>query len=75
MLIAQAVKASELFLDKNFDQDLITKIRNSLMKNQLNIALIGMPGSGKTSLGRILAENMKRNFIDLDLEFEKNMEI
>ncbi|EGC83188.1 shikimate kinase [Anaerococcus hydrogenalis] len=71
MLIAQAVKASELFLDKNFDQDLITKIRNSLMKNQLNIALIGMPGSGKTSLGRILAENMKRNFIDLDLEFEK----
>ena len=71
MLIAQAVKSSELFLDKTFDQDLINKIKKSLVKNQLNIALIGMPGSGKTSLGRILAENMKRNFIDLDLEFEK----
>lgn len=71
MLIAQAVKASELFLDKKFDKSMIENIKKSLMKDQLNLALIGMPGSGKTSLGKILAENMDRNFIDLDQEFEK----
>ncbi|WP_236785705.1 shikimate kinase [Anaerococcus ihuae] len=71
MLIAQAVKACELFLDKKFDESMIENIKKSLMKDQLNLALIGMPGSGKTSLGKILAENMNRKFIDLDLEFEK----
>lgn len=71
MLIAQALKASELFLDKKFEDSMISNIRNSLMKEQINLALIGMPGSGKTSLGKILAENMNRKFIDLDLEFEK----
>lgn len=71
MLIAQAVKACELFLDKKFDDSMIKRIRDSLMKDQINLALIGMPGSGKTSLGKILAKNMNRKFIDLDLEFEK----
>ena len=71
MLIAQAVKACELFLDKKFDDSMINNIRNSLLKDQINLAIIGMPGSGKTSLGKILAKNLKRSFIDLDLEFEK----
>ena len=71
MLIGQAVKASELFLDRKFDQSKIENIRKSLMKDKLNLALIGMPGSGKTTLGKILADNMNRKFIDLDLEFEK----
>lgn len=72
MLIAQAVKACELFLDKKFDDSMINNIRNSLLEDQINLALIGMPGSGKTSLGKILAKNMNRNFVDFDLEFEKN---
>lgn len=71
MLIAQAVKACELFLDKKFDDSMIKRIRDSLMNDQINLALIGMPGSGKTSLGKILAKNLNRKFIDLDLEFEK----
>lgn len=71
MLIVQAVKACELFLDKKFDDSMIKRIRDSLIKNQINLALIGMPGSGKTTLGKILADNMNRKFIDLDLEFEK----
>lgn len=71
MLIAQAIKASELFLDKNFDPSLISGVRNSLLKNQINIALIGMPGSGKTSLGQILSKNMNRKFFDIDEEFVK----
>ena len=71
MLIAQAVKASELFLDKKFDENLIFKIKKSIYREKMNISLIGMAGSGKTSLGKILAKNMNRDFVDLDEEFEK----
>jgi len=35
-----------------------------IMKN--NVVLIGMPGCGKTTVGRILAEKMQKKFIDID---------
>jgi shikimate kinase len=37
-----------------------------------NIVLIGMPGSGKTTFGRYLAEILRRDFIDADPEIEKD---
>ena len=37
----------------------------------MNIYLIGMMGSGKSTVGKILAEKMELLFIDLDLEIEK----
>lgn len=37
-----------------------------------NIVLIGMPGSGKTTLGRYLSEILKKDFIDADPEIEKD---
>ena len=37
-----------------------------------NIVLIGMPGCGKSTLGRYLAEILDRDFIDADLEIEKD---
>ncbi|MBQ4089614.1 MAG: shikimate kinase [Clostridia bacterium] len=66
MLVAQAVRASEIWgcIPENFaDIDAITeKVQNSMR----SIALIGMPGSGKSSIGRALAEMTGRKFIDLD---------
>lgn len=37
----------------------------------MNITLIGMPGSGKTYVGKILAQNLKFGFLDTDNEMEK----
>jgi shikimate kinase len=37
----------------------------------MKIFLIGMPGSGKTTTGKLLAEKLKLTFIDLDMEIEK----
>ena len=37
-----------------------------------NIVLIGMPGSGKSTLGVLLAKYLCMNFIDTDLILQKN---
>lgn len=36
-----------------------------------NILLIGMPGSGKSTIGRMLSSKLGYNFIDADAEFEE----
>lgn len=71
MLVAQAKYAMELFLDKTVSDSVIEKVLSKLEKETLNIVLIGMPGSGKTTVGKALAELLGREFIDTDLEIEK----
>lgn len=41
------------------------------MSSSGNIYLIGMPGSGKSSLGRKMATEFNLPFVDLDVEIEK----
>src|SRR5699024_7051134 len=70
MLVAQAVWAAEYFLDKPF-ADREGEIRRSaaaLRRDILNVSLVGMPSSGKTTLGRALAAALGRPFVDLDEE-------
>ncbi len=43
---------------------------NPNMKSQTRIFIIGMPGSGKTTWGKRLANKLGFNFIDLDKEIE-----
>ena len=68
MLVAQAAVASELFLDEcgNAHPSVIEGVYSEISRAKENILLIGMPASGKTTVGRIIAESLGREFIDTD---------
>ncbi len=66
MLVAQAKQASELFQDKYISEDDVEEAIFDIRSEELNIILIGMPGAGKTYLGRKIAEKQGREFVDID---------
>ena len=66
MLVAQAVRASELFLDTVYPEGLTDRIYETILRRKENIVLIGMPGSGKSAVGRILAEKAGKTLADTD---------
>ncbi|MBQ3547005.1 MAG: shikimate dehydrogenase [Clostridia bacterium] len=67
MLFAQAVKAAEIFLEK----EIKTNAFNEIFKDKQNLVLIGMPSCGKTTLGKMLASDFKKQFVDTDDEIVK----
>ena len=66
MLVAQAKRAGELFLCESLADGLIDTIVDGIARETGNIVLIGMPGSGKSTVGRALAEALGRPFVDTD---------
>ncbi len=68
MLVAQARRSAELWLDRQFPDDEVQRIRRLMESSMQNIVLIGMPGSGKTSIGKALQEKTGRRLIDTDKE-------
>lgn len=66
MLVAQAVCAAEFFFDCKYPGELLDKIYESMERKKSNIVLVGMPGSGKSSVGRILSERLGREMVDTD---------
>ena len=66
MLVAQAARASSLFLGKDVSDSQIESISRELHASKENIVLIGMPGAGKTSTGEALAKLLNYPWIDTD---------
>lgn len=66
MLVAQAWESAQWFTGKTLSDALIFKIHTKLQQQMQNIILIGMPGSGKTSIGKLLAEKTGKTFVDSD---------
>lgn len=71
MLVAQAVRAYEIFFDKKAEEGTIERVLETVTNRTLNLLLIGMPGSGKSTVGRILAEKIDRELIDTDRLIEE----
>lgn len=68
MLVGQAVAAVEIFLDRKLDVCALDKVFGAVYADKESIILTGMPGSGKTTVGRLLAEQLGRSFYDSDDE-------
>ena len=66
MLVAQAKESAEWFTGNSISNDCIQTIHQQLRLQMENIILIGMPGSGKSTVGNILAEKLGKNFADAD---------
>ena len=43
------------------------------MKSKENLVFLGMMGSGKSSIGMLVAKKLKLNFIDIDNEIENKV--
>ena len=66
MLVAQAVRARELFDGKTLPEGSCEEIHVRILKSKRNIVLTGMPSCGKTTVGRELASRTGRRYVDTD---------
>ncbi len=66
MLVAQGTRAAALFFDDEGMTDKTDRVYRELLGRKRNIVLIGMPGSGKTTVGGRLATLMGREMVDSD---------
>ena len=83
MLVAQGFFASKLFKGKKLGADPVGELKDAdkekiedaisfIARTGGNIVLIGMPGSGKSTVGKLLAEKTGLKFVDTDEIFEKD---
>ncbi len=66
MLVYQAIKASEIFTGKKIDTELVEKTVHKIRTENMNIALVGMPGSGKSTVAKIIAKKSDKKLVDID---------
>jgi len=71
MLAAQAKYSSDLFFRQNTPLERVDGIVRELTARFTNIVLIGMPGSGKTTVGKLLAQDTQKFFADTDAMIEE----
>ena len=70
MLVMQAVVAVEKFLDTKIDRSVADIVFADVFGKKENIVLTGMPGSGKSTVGKLISID-GYEFIDTDAEIEK----
>ena len=71
MLVAQAKESAEWFTGSKIPDESIGRIYSALRSQMENIILIGMPGSGKTTVGQALAKRLGKRFLDADAVLEE----
>ena len=72
-LVAQGVEAANHFQGESFGTKEIEQILRGMRREKENIILIGMPGVGKTTVGKAIGKEMGRTCIDIDQELAKEI--
>lgn len=75
MLVAQAVYACGIFTNSNIDTSVIDTVYSKLKFSKQNIVLVGMPGCGKTTIGKNLAKTLNKTFVDTDVLIEEYLKM
>ncbi|MFK5883789.1 MAG: shikimate kinase [Candidatus Izemoplasma sp.] len=75
MLVNQAVKANEIFLDTHYNNDIYVDSYRSLLFETTNFVLIGMPMSGKSHFSRLMKNQYNRHLVDIDRYIEEKEEM
>lgn len=73
MLVAQAAFAAEKFIDISVPEEKTEEIYQSILTQKKNVVLIGMPGCGKTTIGKLIAKELNKKFTDTDSEIIKEI--
>lgn len=71
MLVGQGFRAAEQFRNCEFTNGDLQTAEEEILKSVKNVVLIGMPGCGKSTLGKLLAEHTGREFLDTDSIIEQ----
>ncbi len=75
MLVAQGVRASEIFTDTEYPDGECERVYKKLLSEKENIVLTGMPASGKSTVGKLLSEELSRSLIDTDALIEERAQM
>ncbi len=73
MLVAQAKYACEIFTGQPVPGEKVTQITGQILAERSNLVLIGMPSSGKSTVGWRCAQEMNRSFVDIDHEITREI--
>ena len=73
MLVGQAARASELWTGREVPPEQLEQVFRAIGASMENIVLIGMPGSGKSTVGQALAQALGRPFVDADAELTRRI--
>jgi len=71
MLVAQAAEAAGRFTGSAVSFQRVGEITDLLAREYRNVILVGMPGCGKTTVGKAAAKLLEREFVDADLAFSQ----
>lgn len=73
MLVGQAAAAVERYTGETISLERTIEVTDRLSASVQNIAIIGMPGCGKTRGGQALAAQLNRPHVDIDRELETRL--
>ena len=71
MLVKQAILAEDFWLNVDSGNDETERIIKKMQLDKSNLVLYGMPSSGKSTIGKLVAKKLNRSFIDTDEYIEK----